>query len=106
LEAPEHFAQVARKKMTRFASFLDLDNHMVDYSKQAALQQEMKAAWEVLVPPSPQSPMTIHTAGSINDAIDLIAELGISGQRTHVLVTGSLHLVGGLFKVLDVALDW
>lgn len=57
------------------------------------VQHELKAAWEELSPKT-----ETYVISTIEEAVELIRSWG--GEK-EVFVTGSLHLVGGLFVVLD-----
>ncbi|TFY83958.1 hypothetical protein EWM64_g60 [Hericium alpestre] len=73
-------------------------------------QQDLATAWSSLVPSFPTQ--SIHVLPSIEHAIGLIRELastrdGDGDTNVDVLVSGSLHLVGGVIEVAglsDVAL--
>jgi folylpolyglutamate synthase len=57
------------------------------------VQHELKAAWEGL-----SKETEVHVVPSIEEAVDTIRSW--EGEK-EVFVTGSLHLVGGLYLVLD-----
>ncbi|KAI0251294.1 FolC bifunctional protein [Lactifluus subvellereus] len=72
---------------------------------QLKTQQELAAAWTSLVPTFPEK--NVHVLPSIEHAVRVIRVEDSSGKPVDVLVTGSLHLVGGLIEVAglsDVAL--
>ena len=56
-------------------------------------QTALKEAWLELQPSFPQE--RIHVLPSIQHAVEVVKTLG----ERQVLVTGSLHLVGGLMEV-------
>ncbi|TFK55902.1 FolC bifunctional protein [Heliocybe sulcata] len=88
----------------------DLTTHAIPEGELAALktQKELASAWSVLLPDFPAS--NIHVLPSVESAVKVIREL--EGQpdnkeKVQVLVTGSLHLIGGVIEVAglsDVAL--
>ena len=68
-------------------------------------QQGLAEAWTSLVPTYPKE--NVHVLPSIEHAVGVVREEANSGRPVEVLVTGSLHLVGGLIEVAglsDVAL--
>jgi len=68
-------------------------------------QQELAEAWTSLVPIFPKE--NTHVLPSIEHAVGIVREEASNGRPVEVLVTGSLHLVGGLIEVAglsDVAL--
>ncbi|KAI0307269.1 Mur ligase [Multifurca ochricompacta] len=68
-------------------------------------QQELAVAWASMVPTFPKE--NIHVLPSIEHAVRVVREEARRGRLVDVLVTGSLHLVGGLIEVSglsDVAL--
>jgi folylpolyglutamate synthase len=70
-------------------------------------QKELASAWSKLKPSFPSS--HIHILPSIEHAVNLVRELESKSNDADVsvLVTGSLHLVGGLIEAAslsDVAL--
>ncbi|KAN0126924.1 FolC bifunctional protein [Russula decolorans] len=68
-------------------------------------QQELAEAWTSLVPTFPKE--NVHVLPSIEHAVGVVREEANNGKPVEVLVTGSLHLVGGLIEVAglsDVAL--
>jgi len=69
------------------------------------VQQELVEAWTSLVPTFPTE--NAYVLPSIEHAVGIAREEASSGKPVEVLVTGSLHLVGGLIEVAglsDVAL--
>jgi folylpolyglutamate synthase len=69
-------------------------------------QKELASAWLELKPSFP--PSHIHVVPSIEHAVNIVRGLGFElNEDIGVLVTGSLHLVGGLIEAAslsDVAL--
>jgi folylpolyglutamate synthase len=68
-------------------------------------QRELAEAWTSLVPTFPKE--NIHVLSSIEHAVGVVRDEANNGRPVEVLVTGSLHLVGGLIEVAglsDVAL--
>lgn len=74
---------------------------------QLTTQQELATAWSDLKPTFP--PSHIHVLPTIEHAVKLVNTFsrGASNTDVYALVTGSLHLVGGLIEAAslsDVAL--
>ena len=68
-------------------------------------QQELAEAWASLVLTFPKE--NAHVLPSIEHAVGVVRREASNGRPVEVLVTGSLHLVGGLIEVAglsDVAL--
>jgi folylpolyglutamate synthase len=70
-------------------------------------QHQFASSWSELVPNFPSSAISILP--SIEHAVSVVRNLAHASDETsvHVLVTGSLHLVGGVIEVAglsDVAL--
>jgi len=68
-------------------------------------QQELADAWTSLVPSFPKE--HVHVLPSVEHAVSIAREEANKGRPVEVLVTGSLHLIGGLIEVAglsDVAL--
>lgn len=68
-------------------------------------QRELAEVWTSLVPTF--SKESVHVLPSIEHAVGVVREEADNGRPIEVLVTGSLHLVGGLIEVAglsDVAL--
>ncbi|KAI6047438.1 Mur ligase [Pisolithus marmoratus] len=63
-------------------------------------QHELANAWSQLIPPFPSD--AIHVLPSIEHAIQTVRGLS-KAERVDVLVTGSLHLVGGIIEVAGLA---
>ena len=61
------------------------------------VQHELKEAWEAISPHT-----TTSVVPTIEDAVELIRSW--NGEK-EVFVTGSLHLIGGLFVILDEGQD-
>jgi folylpolyglutamate synthase len=67
-------------------------------------QQQLAAAWSSQVPSFPAS--EIHVVPSIEHAVHLVRDLAGSTPESvdvDVLVTGSLHLVGGVMEVASLS---
>ncbi|KAI0068812.1 FolC bifunctional protein [Artomyces pyxidatus] len=67
---------------------------------QLRTQQELAAAWATLMPSFPSQ--NIHVLPSIEHAVQIVRGVGKDGI-VEVLVTGSLHLVGGLIEVAGLS---
>ena len=70
-----------------------------------SIQRELAKAWTSLAPTFPKE--NIHVLPSIEHAVGVVREEANNSRPVEVLVTGSLHLVGGLIEVAgltDVAL--
>jgi len=68
-------------------------------------QQGLADAWTSLVPNFPKE--NVHVLPSVEHAVGIAREEASKGRPVEVLVTGSLHLIGGLIEVAglsDVAL--
>lgn len=68
-------------------------------------QQELAEAWTSLVPNFPKE--NVHVLPSIEHAVGIVRAEASNDRAVEVLVTGSLHLVGGVIEVAglsDVAL--
>lgn len=89
--------QLAHTALSFFPT-TDLTSKAIDPSDLQALsvQRELQSAWQELTG-STSSPV-VQVLPSIEDAIQSVGELG--GGETHVLVAGSLHLVGGVMSHL------
>jgi folylpolyglutamate synthase len=84
---------------------IDLTTRSIHESDLAQLttQRDLASAWKELVPDFPAE--SILVLPSIEHAVRQVRDLG--GEPADVLVTGSLHLVGGVIEVAglsDVAL--
>ena len=62
------------------------------------LQRELATAWNEVS----SSPATVHVLGSIQEAVEIAR--GVEGG-VDVLVTGSLHLVGGVMAFAELPLE-
>ncbi|GAA5869112.1 hypothetical protein JCM3774_003954 [Rhodotorula dairenensis] len=90
----------------------DLTSNAVDAKdlETLAIQHELEAAWRELARSLPAlcRAAQVHVLGSIEEAIDVVrkeaAEIKQDGGEVQVLVTGSLHLVGGVMAVADLPL--
>lgn len=89
--------------LTSFNNFLaDLTTHMVEPEtlKSLTVQNELKSAWLDLANAVKTSPTQVHVLPSIQHAVELIGqEAEKKPEGADVLVTGSLHLIGGVFEV-------
>ena len=85
------------------ANLTDLTSNNVQQSDLYKLtaQRELASAWMALVPgfPSPN----VHILPSIQHAIEVVRSFEEVESSVHVLVCGSLHLVGGVIEVADLA---
>lgn len=64
-------------------------------------QQELAAAWTSLLPTFPNE--NVHVLPSVEHAVRAVRDEAINGRPTEVLITGSLHLVGGLIEVAGLS---
>ncbi|BGP18669.1 hypothetical protein JCM10213_002913 [Rhodosporidiobolus nylandii] len=84
----------------------DLTSNAVDAKdlETLATQRELAAAWTELASSlSPQAEVSV--LGSIQEAVDLVRKEAQAGeQEVQALVTGSLHLVGGVMAVAELPL--
>jgi len=64
-------------------------------------QHELANAWKTQIPDFPGS--NVHVLPSIEHAVRLVNSLNSKGGVTDILVTGSLHLVGGLIAVANLS---
>ncbi|CAL1700523.1 unnamed protein product [Somion occarium] len=80
----------------------DLTTRAIAESDLAQLktQNELASAWKSLVPSFPEG--HVHVLPSIEHAVNLVREQEVLG-KVDVLVTGSLHLVGGTIEVAQLA---
>jgi folylpolyglutamate synthase len=60
------------------------------------IQQEIAEAWMSMS----NSTKNVMVVSSIEQAVDEVTRQNLSSGSTSVLVTGSLHLIGGLLDVL------
>ncbi|GAA6016067.1 hypothetical protein JCM8202_005400 [Rhodotorula sphaerocarpa] len=89
----------------------DLTSNAVDAKdlETLATQRELAAAWDELAASLPSSPDTptaqVHVLGSIEEAIGVVQKAAADHDGdVQALVTGSLHLVGGVMAVADLPL--
>jgi folylpolyglutamate synthase len=70
---------------------------------QLSTQKELASAWSELHPSFPRS--HIHVLPSIEHAVNVVRglEFQSNGSDVSVLVTGSLHLVGGLIEAASLS---
>ncbi len=64
-------------------------------------QQELADTWQSLIPEFPSD--NIHVFPSIEHSVKAIRGFSSSDQPVQVLVTGSLHLVGGVIEVAGLS---
>jgi folylpolyglutamate synthase len=83
-----------------FLDFISLGTPESSLEK-LTLQHELAAAWSSLVPEFPAS--DVHVLPSIQHAIGVTRSLQSQSKSLDVLVCGSLHLVGGVIEVADLA---
>ncbi|KAH7931248.1 FolC bifunctional protein [Leucogyrophana mollusca] len=69
--------------------------------KHLKTQKELAEAWKELVPAFPGE--SVHVLASIEDAVKIIRKLSPADRPASVLVTGSLHLVGGTIEVAGLS---
>jgi folylpolyglutamate synthase len=85
---------------------IDLTSNAVDSKdlETLATQHELAEAWAELT--SSLSPKAkVHVLGSIQEAVELVRAEGKEGEKeVQALVTGSLHLVGGVMAVAELPL--
>ncbi|KAJ7228517.1 Mur ligase [Mycena pura] len=68
---------------------------------QLKTQHQLSSAWSVLVPTFPTE--NIHVLPSIEHAVNLVRQLESGTKHASILVTGSLHLVGGVIEVAGLS---
>ena len=68
---------------------------------QLKTQQELALAWTSLLPTFPNE--NVHVLPSIEHAVRAVRQETSAGRPVEVLVTGSLHLVGGLIEVAGLS---
>lgn len=61
------------------------------------MQTRLRAAWVDLIPSFPKS--NIHVLPTVEHAFNQVIQVHQSTKPLSVLVTGSLHLVGGMIEV-------
>ena len=72
---------------------------MVDVDPHLVLQHQMLSVWQELISgDSLESNCKVLVTSTVQDAIDTIQQESID----HVLVTGSLHLIGSTMTLLNV----
>lgn len=72
----------------------DKSNSVSD--SQFSLLDEYMKPWKRVYPKS-----TVRKVSSIESALELAKKIGTQEHYMHVLITGSLHVVGGALRVLD-----
>lgn len=68
---------------------------------QLKTQQELASAWRSLLPSLGED--KVHVLPSIEHAVRKIRTSAEDGAETDVLVTGSLHLIGGVIEVAGLS---
>ncbi|KAJ6539491.1 FolC bifunctional protein [Mycena capillaripes] len=68
---------------------------------QLKTQHQLAAAWRSLIPTFPAG--NIHVLPSIEHSVNLVRQLESDTGNANVLVTGSLHLVGGAIEVAGLS---
>jgi folylpolyglutamate synthase len=63
-------------------------------------QQQLRKAWLSLLPSYPSGHVLVLP--SVEHAIKAVEELGAEGHPVQVIVSGSLHLVGGVIEVAQI----
>lgn len=83
--------------------FADLENRNASSEavKELTVQRRFADVWA----DSDSSGAEIHITAAIEEAVDLVRQLGEAHDSSHILVTGSIHLVGGVLAVLEEASD-
>ncbi|RKP33466.1 Mur ligase [Dimargaris cristalligena] len=79
------------------------DSQKPDQQQLLSLLSDQRAherVWRTLVPADSNSSGAVEVVGSIGEAVDWIQN---HCNGAHVLVTGSLHLAGGVLDALDIA---
>lgn len=78
---------------------LDLNNKTIAEDDIAALktQQQLASAWSTLIPQYPVSDILVLP--SIEHAVRSIDSFDAEGRGVQILVSGSLHLIGGVIEV-------
>jgi folylpolyglutamate synthase len=67
-----------------------------------AVQYQLASSWSSLLPSFP--PSHIHVSPTIEDAAQLVRSISTHPKGSiKVLVTGSLHLIGGLIEAAGLA---
>ena len=83
--------------------FADLTSRSISTADLEELkkQHELADIWTELLPTFPRE--AIHVVASIEHAIQTLQRLSNPSDKMSVLVTGSLHLVGGLIEVAGLS---
>ena len=71
---------------------MNTNKHDVDSLK---VQRELAATWGQI-----DADADVHVESTIEEAVAKVRDIA-DGQKAEVLVTGSLHLVGGVIEVLE-----
>lgn len=64
------------------------------------MQKTFAEKWRSL---DPSSHSTIHVLPSVEDAFDCVRDLSDEVGKVHVLITGSVHLIGRALGILESA---
>ncbi|KAI8813460.1 Mur ligase [Cladochytrium replicatum] len=84
----------------------DMINHTVVNDATFPVQHALVSHWNTLVGDDGNGKASVDVAASIEDAVDLVASRFVpSDIHAQVLVTGSLHLVGGMLAVLGASVE-
>ena len=85
-----------RRKMFTYAAFCGNEPFQGEVERDLGPQEKMARYYQGL------DGNSLHMCyGSVEEAVDLARKVAEGDERVLVLVTGSLHLVGGLLKVLQ-----
>jgi len=105
---PMGASRMVSQECIRYENFLnhrrpDLTTKAISHEELSNLttQNKLATAWSSLVPEYPQE--NIYVLPSIEHAISQIKKLHGGTCLMKVLVTGSLHLVGGVLEVADLS---
>jgi len=81
----------------------DFQNFAHPESATLSIQKELQQAWETLNPTFPKE--NIYVVDSVETAVNTVRRLcpASSSQHYNILVTGSLHLVGGFLAILGAS---
>eukprot|EP00127_Corallochytrium_limacisporum_P006910 Clim_evm25s237 gene=Clim_evmTU25s237 len=85
----------------------DNKNYNADHSKEKERAQQLEKIWREQADSVTQKP-TIHVEECIEDAVDTIKGFALNrptDRRPQIFVTGSLHLVGGVMKMMNISAD-
>ncbi|TFK75772.1 FolC bifunctional protein [Pluteus cervinus] len=81
----------------------DLTNNTISQTDLVSLnlQEQLATAWSDLIPSFPKS--NTHVLPTVEHAINKVREVNQASKPLSVLVTGSLHLVGGVIEVAGLS---